>query len=63
MNCPTPPSHAAADGGGIGAKLDEHPHPGMSIAAASETYHLFFLVPDRCNAARCENWRNCWATT
>jgi hypothetical protein len=38
----------------LGAKLDEDIPIAEVIAAASETYHLFFLIPDLERKARCE---------
>ncbi len=42
----------------IGTKLDEDIPIEEVIAAASETYHLFFLIPDLQRRSRCEKrWR------
>jgi hypothetical protein len=42
----------------IGSKLDEDIPIEEVIAAAAETYHLFFLIPDLQRRRRCENrWR------
>ncbi|MES2118506.1 MAG: VWA domain-containing protein [Pseudomonadota bacterium] len=43
----------------VGEKLDEDIPIEEVIAAAAETYHIFFLVPDLARRARCERrWRN-----
>jgi len=42
----------------IGEHLDEDIPIEEAIAAAAETYHLFFLIPDQRRRARCEaRWR------
>lgn len=42
----------------IGEKLDEDIPIEEAIAAAAETYHLFFLIPDAQRRSRCEpRWR------
>jgi len=42
----------------VGEKLDEDIPIEEVIAAAAETYHIFFLVPDLARAQRCESrWR------
>jgi hypothetical protein len=42
----------------VGEKLDEHIPIEEVIAAAAETYHLFFLIPDVERRKRCETrWR------
>jgi hypothetical protein len=43
----------------VGEKLDEDIPVAEVIAAAAETYHLFFLIPDLARRKRCEaRWRD-----
>jgi len=43
----------------VGEKLDEDIPLAEVIAAAAETYHIFFLIPDLARRKRCEaRWRN-----
>jgi len=43
----------------LGEKLDEDIPIEEVVAAAAESYHIFFLIPDQARAARCEaRWRH-----
>jgi len=48
----------------VGTKLDQDIPIEEVIAAAAETYHLFFLIPDLQRRKNCEKrWRACWGIT